>query len=74
MGPAIDRRRGAAPAGPSDFAPVLRDLALLVAAFVVVTVIASLAGAANLGTALSFGTIAFMAGIVGIMLYRDRDA
>ncbi len=53
---------------------VLRDLAVLVAVFVVVSVIAGLAGAANLGTALTFGTIAFAAVLVGIMLYRDRDA
>lgn len=65
---------GAAPSRPSDFAAVLRDLALLVAVFVVVSVIAGLAGAANLGTALSFGTIGFAAVLVAIMLYRDRDA
>lgn len=53
---------------------MLRDLAVLVAVFVVVSVIAGLAGAANLGTALTFGTIAFATVLVGIMLYRDRDA
>jgi hypothetical protein len=53
---------------------MLRDLAALVAAFVLASVVAGLAGAANLGTALSFGTIAFAAVLVGIMLLRDRDA
>jgi hypothetical protein len=65
-------RRGAA--GIVRLPPVLRDIAVLVAVFVVVSVIAGLLGAANLGTALSFGTIAFATVLVGIMLYRDRDA
>ncbi|MDO8213256.1 hypothetical protein [Conexibacter sp. CPCC 206217] len=53
---------------------MLRDLAVLVAAFVIASVIAGLAGAANLGTALTFGTLAFAAVLVAIMLYRDRNA
>lgn len=38
---------------------VLVDLAIMIGAFVVATVVAELAGAANLGTSLSFGQIAF---------------
>ena len=38
---------------------VLVDLAIMIGAFAVASVVAELAGAANLGTALSFGQIAF---------------
>jgi len=38
---------------------VLVDLAIMIGAFVVASVVAELTGAANLGTALSFGQIAF---------------
>ncbi len=41
---------------------------IALAVFVVVTVIAELAGAENLGTAATFGVIAYMATIVGLML------
>ena len=58
------------PAAPEPAAPehqatlprrrtVLVDLAIMIGAFVVASVVAELAGAANLGTALSFGQIAF---------------
>jgi hypothetical protein len=50
---------------------VLVDLLILVATFAVVSVLAGLLGAANLGTALTFGTIAFAAVLVGLMLKRD---
>jgi len=50
---------------------VLVDLLILVATFVVVSAIAGLLGAANLGTALTFGTIAFAAVLVGLLLKRD---
>lgn len=53
---------------------MLRDLLLLVGVFVLVSAIAGALGAANLGTALTFGTMAFAAVLVGIMLLRDRDA
>lgn len=53
---------------------MLRDLAVLVAVFVVVSLLAGLLGATNLGTALTFGTIAFAAVLVAMMLYRDRQA
>lgn len=53
---------------------VIRDLLLLAGVFVVVSALAGLLGAANLGTALTFGTIAFAAVLVAIMLYRDRGA
>jgi hypothetical protein len=48
------------------------DLAICVAAFVVATVLAQLLGAVNLGTALTFGQIAFMAAVVAVILLRAR--
>jgi hypothetical protein len=51
-----------------------RDLLLLIGVFAVVTALAGLLGAANLGTALTFGTMAFTGVLVAIMLLRDRDA
>jgi hypothetical protein len=42
----------------------------MVGAFVVVTVVAELAGAANLGTAMSFGQIAFALAAVFVILRR----
>jgi hypothetical protein len=58
------RRRGRMPA-------VLRDLLILAATFALVSALAGLLGAANLGTALTFGTIAFAAVLVGLLLTRD---
>jgi len=46
------------------------DLALMLGAFVAATVVAELAGAANLGTALSFGQIAFALAAVFVLLRR----
>ena len=46
------------------------DLSLMLAAFVLVSVIAELAGAPNLGTALSFGQIAFTLAAVYVLLLR----
>ncbi len=48
----------------------LLDLALMVGAFVVVTVVAELTGAPNLGTAMSFGQIAFALAAVFVFLRR----
>ncbi|HEU4701685.1 MAG TPA: hypothetical protein VFS37_04315 [Conexibacter sp.] len=50
---------------------VLVDLLILLAAFVVASALAGLLGAANLGTALTFGTIAFAAALMVLMLTRD---
>jgi hypothetical protein len=47
------------------------DLALMLGAFVVATGIALLVGAKNLGTALTFGEIAFAATLVYVLLKRD---
>jgi hypothetical protein len=47
-----------------------RDLLLMLAALATVTALAALLGAANLGTALSFGVIAFAAAGVWVMLRR----
>ena len=49
-----------------------RDLAICLAAFVAATLLAELLGAENLGTALTFGQIAFMAAVVGVILVRNR--
>ena len=49
-----------------------RDLAILAAAFAAGTGIAELAGAANLGTALTFGTMALMLAVLALMLL-SRD-
>ena len=52
---------------------ILRDLALLIGAFIAGTLIAAALGATNLGTALTFGTMAFMATVLALMLLPDRD-
>lgn len=49
---------------------VLVDVLILVATFVVASALAGLLGAANLGTALTFGTIAFAAVLMAILLKR----
>jgi hypothetical protein len=46
------------------------DLALMIAAFFVVTALAEAAGAANLGTAASFGQIAFALAAVFVLVRR----
>lgn len=50
---------------------VLTDLLILAATFAVASALAGLLGAANLGTALTFGTIAFAVVLVGLLLKRD---
>jgi hypothetical protein len=50
-----------------------RDFAICFAAFAVATLLAELLGAVNLGTALTFGQIAFMAAVVGVILWRARS-
>ena len=49
---------------------LLTDLTLMVAAFVVATLLAEVAGAANLGTAMSFGQIGFALAAVLVLLRR----
>jgi len=49
---------------------VARDLLIIVVAFAVVSALAGLLGAANLGTALSFGQMAFAASAVYVLLKR----
>jgi len=56
---------------PGTIPAVLRDLLILLAAFAVVSALAGLLGAANLGTALTFGTIAFAAVLMALLLKRD---
>ena len=50
---------------------MIRDTAIAVAALVVVTLLAELFGAANLGTALTFGAIAFVGTVLALILLRD---
>ena len=52
--------------------PLLRDLALSLAAFVVATLLAELLGATNLGTALTFGQIALLGAVLALILLRER--
>lgn len=52
--------------------PILVKLVVLVAVFAVVTAIASVAGAKNLGTAMTFGQVAFGITLVGLMLWGTR--
>ncbi|WP_155892082.1 hypothetical protein [Conexibacter woesei] len=47
-----------------------RDLLVLLLVFAIVTAIAAALGAANFGTALTFGQIAFAAALVWILLKR----
>ncbi len=47
-----------------------RDLLVMFGAFVAASAIASALGAANLGTALTFGQIAFAASAVFVLLKR----
>jgi len=48
----------------------LADLALMLAVFVLCTVIASIAGAPNLGTALTFGQLGFTLAAVYVLILR----
>ena len=51
-------------------AAVRQDLALMVGSFVLASALAGALGAANLGTALSFGQIAFALCLVYVLLRR----
>ena len=48
----------------------LGDLAIVVAAFVLAAAVAGALGAANFGTALGFGQIAFALALVAVLLKR----
>ena len=50
--------------------PALKDLALMLLTFVVCSAVAGLAGAPNLGTALTFGQIGFALTAVAVLLRR----
>ena len=49
---------------------MIRTILALLAVFAVVTAIAELLGAANLGTAMTFGQIAFAGALVYVLLKR----
>jgi hypothetical protein len=51
-------------------AEMARDLLTMTGAFVLASLLAGALGAANLGTALTFGQIAFAASVVYILLKR----
>ena len=51
---------------------IVLPAATLLLIFVVVTLIASLAGAANLGTAATFGQVAFGIGLIAFLLRAPR--
>lgn len=53
-------------------ASTLRTALALLVLFAVVTAIASLAGAANLGTAMTFGQVAFAIALVAVLLRGGR--
>ncbi len=46
------------------------DLAVILGAFVVATLVAELLGATNFGTALTFGTMAFAGALVFVLVRR----
>ena len=48
----------------------MKQAAALIALFLVVTGLAELLGAANLGTAATFGQVAFMLGLVYVLVKR----
>ena len=47
---------------------MLRDLAVLAAVFIAATAVAAALGAANLGTALTFGQLAFVFALTGLLV------
>ncbi len=49
---------------------VVRDVSIVLGAFVVVSALAGLVGAPNLGTALSFGQIGFALALVYVLVKR----
>jgi hypothetical protein len=53
---------------------VLVELGILAAAFAVSSALAGLVGAANLGTALTFGQIGFCAALLVVLLRRGESA
>lgn len=51
-----------------DARDVLRDLAIVTVVFVVVTALAAALGATNLGTAATFGLIAFILAVTALIV------
>jgi hypothetical protein len=47
---------------------VIRPLALMLGAFAVATLVAALLGAANFGTAMTFGQLAFAVALVAVLV------
>jgi hypothetical protein len=63
-------RENAPPPGGSSKSSILRDVLILIAVFAAAVGIAELAGAANLGTSLGIGQIAFAIALI-VLLTRD---
>ncbi len=49
---------------------MLRDLGIMLVAFVLASAVAGLLGAVNLGTALTFGQMGFAAALVWVLVRR----
>jgi hypothetical protein len=58
------------PRGDNDAVHVARDLTIMLGAFVLASALAGALGAANLGTALAFGQMAFAGALVYVLLRR----
>jgi hypothetical protein len=56
--------------GPGELVSMARDLLTMFGAFVLASALAGALGAPNLGTALSFGQIAFAVAVVYVLLKR----
>jgi hypothetical protein len=65
---ARERAADGAPGRPPPRLPFLAQAAILIAVFAIVSLIAELAGAANLGVALGIGQIAFAIALVAVIL------
>jgi hypothetical protein len=64
--------RGDRVAGCHNRVVLIRQVALSLGVFVGATLLALLFGAKNLGTALTFGQIAFAATVFGLMMFSAR--
>jgi Flp pilus assembly protein TadB len=68
--PAAPQRTTEAPAPSSERMGLAAQLGIALGVFAAVTLIAELAGAANLGVALGVGQIAFAITVVWLMVWR----
>ena len=66
--------RGPGPPAARGRPGLLAQVAILAAVFAVVSAVAELFGAANLGTALGIGQIAFAVAVVALMVWSGRGS